>query len=653
MVYYDWNIDNYGFIWSGFLHKYEGETADQAIPYNRVDVEGFPDVADDPEVSKGVFFNNAAKEIEDSVSTAALLRDHLDFLEPGYSNRAVFATANYFTDIYKNDFRLTNVKLMPVESEGHCDFVSDISAYQDYYLFTLDDQPIFSENLDADEIYQVTAFFDFILENRKTVAKRGLSVNGCLSLSDTDSLSRKFYNESGYYFSDLEYNPFFGISSANSTDDRNSFRNLCYDAGHFKFKDDGVLVSFRVNYINQYFEITNPIVASGETGFFRLLPDRETKIATYDMRPLARLATTVLPSEHSIIVHYTYTAVSVEKIDSETITLIDMQDGVPVAYHFNAQTTKVTETSLFVLAFGPEFLEEEQSETAEDARKKALLDPTRIWRTPNDYYSSVSIVDSLPQGEAGFIRADAYESAETESKPTWFWLNTLANWCTFKKTAANTTELFVWNGTNGWDKFTDIMLNRTKSISKYFYDIDVFTKGAKISSVIDISTAPYSYSTIKLTRDTRFSQYDERSFQTIKINSQKAHKRRMVFTDGIPPIMRLPSGELEVLYTLTVSGYQESEDVVKNDFIPFVNAVCRAYFGAGDEKTIEKDWKKLDKTVEEEAGEVVTDDESTLYDADEINTIKVEEELSISLTVPRQYTETGLILGGDFVERWE
>ena len=374
MVYYDWNIDNYGFIWSGFLHKYEGETADQAIPYNRVDVEGFPDVADDPEVSKGVFFNNAAKEIEDSVSTAALLRDHLDFLEPGYSNRAVFATANYFTDIYKNDFRLTNVKLMPVESEGHCDFVSDISAYQDYYLFTLDDQPIFSENLDADEIYQVTAFFDFILENRKTVAKRGLSVNGCLSLSDTDSLSRKFYNESGYYFSDLEYNPFFGISSANSTDDRNSFRNLCYDAGHFKFKDDGVLVSFRVNYINQYFEITNPIVASGETGFFRLLPDRETKIATYDMRPLARLATTVLPSEHSIIMHYTYTAVSVEKIDSETITLIDMQDGVPVAYHFNAQTTKVTETSLFVLAFGPEFLEEEQSETAEDARKKALLE---------------------------------------------------------------------------------------------------------------------------------------------------------------------------------------------------------------------------------------------------------------------------------------
>jgi hypothetical protein len=650
MVYYDWNIDNFGFIWSGFLHKFEGETTDQAVPYNRVDVEGFPDIADDPEVSKGVYFNEDAKEIEDSVRTTALLEDHLDFLTPGYSNKAVFATANYFTDIYKNEFRLTNVKLMPAESEGHCDFVSDINAYQDYYLFTLNNQPIFSENLDGNDVEQVLRFFDFILENRKTIAKRGLSVNGCLSLQNTDSLSRKFYNASGFYFSDVKDNPFFGI---NSPDDRNSFRNLCYDDGHFKFKDDGVLISKRINYLDDCFEITNPIVASGETGFFRLLPDGETKIATYDMRPLARLATTVLPSDHSIIVHYTYTAVSTEKIDSETITLIDMQGGVPVAYHFNAQTTKVTKTSLFVIAFGPEFLEEEQSETAEDARKKALLDPTRIWRTPNDYYSSVSIVDSLPQGEAGFIRADAYESAETEGKPTWFWLNTVANWCTFKKTAANTTELYVWNGSNGWDKFTDIMLNRTKSISKYFYDIDVFTKGATISSVIEVSSAPYSYSTIKLTRDTRFSQYDERSFQTIKINSDKEHRIRMVFTDGIPPIMRLPSGELEVLYTLTVSGYQESEDVVKNDFIPFVNAVCRAYFGAGDEKTIEKDWKKLDKTVEEEAGEVVTDDESTLYAADEINTIKVEEELSISLTVPRQYTETGLILGGDFAERWE
>ena len=651
MVYYDWNIDNFGFIWSGFLHKYEGETADQAVPYNRVDVEGFPEIADDLEVSKGVFFNNAAKEIEDSVRTTAMLEDHLDFLDYDYSNRANFATANYFTDNYKNGYRLTNVKLLPAESDGHCDFVSVIDANQDYYLFTLDDQPIFSENLDDDEIDQVLRFFDFILENRQTIAKRGLSVNGCLSLPDTDSLSKKFHNVTGlYYFSDIKDNPYFGIDSS---DDRNSFKNLCYDAGHFKFKDNGVLVAKRINYLNQYFEITNPIVSSGETGFFRLLPNAETKIATYDMRPLARLATTVLPSEHTILVHYTYTAVSADKIDSETITLIDMQGGVPVAYHFNAQTTKVTKTTLFVLAFDAELLAEDESETAEDARNKALLNPTGIWRTPTEYYSSVSIVDSLPQGEAGFIRADAYETAETEGRPTWFWLNTLANWCTFKKTAANTTELCVWNGTNGWDRFTDIMLNRTKSISKYFYDIDKFTKGASISSVIEVSSAPYSYSTIKLTRDTRFSQYDERSFQTIKINSDKEHRLRMIFTDGIPPIMRLPSGELEVLYTLTVSGYYSSEDVVKNDFIPFVNAVCRAYFGTGDEKTIEKDWKKFDKTVEEEAGEVVTEDDSTLYDADEINTIKVEEELSISLTVPRQYTETGLILGGDFVERWE
>ena len=65
MVYYDWNIDNFGFIWSGFLHKYEGETTDQAVPYNRVDVENFPEVATDQTISDGVYFNEDAKVIED------------------------------------------------------------------------------------------------------------------------------------------------------------------------------------------------------------------------------------------------------------------------------------------------------------------------------------------------------------------------------------------------------------------------------------------------------------------------------------------------------------------------------------------------------------------------------------------------------------
>lgn len=642
MVYYDWNIDNFGFIWSGFLHKYEGETSDQAVPYNRVDVEGFQEVATDQEISNGVYFNEDAKEIEDLSDDAKVAAG---FLGAGYDKKHFFATANLFTD-NQNDYRLTTVKIMPTNQDGVCDFVETPDSSYDYFLFSNDGLPIFGDGLTDTEIQNVYTFFKFILENKDYCATRGLNAMSCLYLSDEDWFSQKFHDETGLSFvHDLQGNPFFGTA-------RHSLTHLTYSDGHYGFNGN-VLKMYRSA---QQYEVTNPVLFVGSTGFIRLLPSRELKTATYNLQPLARLATTVLPDDQAIVIHYTIVAVQYEKVDYDKITLIDMQGGVPVAYHYNVQVSKVASENLFVLGFGEEYVEPTKVVDADKALDNALNDSTRVWRTPSEYYSTGNSTASLPTGDNAYLRADAYESAETEARPTWFWLNTLANWCTFKKTSPVTTELFVWNGVNGWDRFGEIMSDEEKAQTKYFYDLSRFTKGTKISSAIVETSSVYTYSSLKLTKDTHFSHYDEKSFQTIRINKKTQDdlsSERYVYSVGMPNIMRLASGELEVLYILTVPGTSSTDEVIQNDNIPFVNAVCLAYFGSGDEKTIQKDWKRFFKVTDEEAGEIVTDDDATLYDADEINTIKVEEELSISLTVPRQYTETGLILGGDFVERWE
>lgn len=645
MVYYDWNIDNFGFIWSGFLHKYEGETADQAVPYNRVDVENFPEVATDQKISDGVYFNEDAKVIEDLSFDDKVAAG---FLGADYNQKHFFATANLFAD-NQNDYRLMSVKIMPTHQDGVCEFVESPDSSQDYFLFTNDGLPIFGNGLTETEIQNVYKFFKFILENKDYCASRGLNVMSCLYLADDDWFSQKFHTETGLSFvHDIQSIPFFGTSTAST---RHSLNHLTYSDGHFGFNGNALKM-----YRSNQYEVTNPVLFIGDTGFIRLLPQRELKTATYNLQPLARLATTVLPNDQPIAIHYTIVAVQYEKVDYDKITLIDMQGGVPVAYHYNVQVSKVSSENLFVLGFGEEYAEPAEVVDADKALDNALNDPTRVWRTPTEYYSLGNSTANLPAGDNAYIRADAYESSETEARPTWFWLNTLANWCTFKKTSPVTTELFVWNGMNGWDRFGEIMSDEEKAQTKYFYDLSRFTKGTKITSAIVETSSIYTYSSLKLTKDTHFSHYDEKSFQTIRINKKNQDdysSDRYLYSVGMPNIMRLASGELEVLYILTVPGASSTDEVIQNDNIPFINAVCLAYFGDGSEKTIKDDWKRFFKVTDEEAGEVVTDDDATLYDADEINTIKVEEELSISLTVPRQYTETGLILGGDFVERWE
>ena len=50
MVYYDWNIDRYGYIWAGFLHSYVDESTGKRVkfcPYIKHDLEDYADAAED------------------------------------------------------------------------------------------------------------------------------------------------------------------------------------------------------------------------------------------------------------------------------------------------------------------------------------------------------------------------------------------------------------------------------------------------------------------------------------------------------------------------------------------------------------------------------------------------------------------------------
>lgn len=308
---------------------------------------------------------------------------------------------------------------------------------------------------------------------------------------------------------------------------------------------------------------------------------------------------------------------------------------------------------------------------AADARENAINDVYNLWRTPTEYYNETQgNVPTDTANENGYMKAPTKTSRDSSSGetttdedensiPTWFWCNSLANWCTFKKTEALTTELMVWNGKNGWDKFSTICTNSTTAdiiMQKYYYDPDMFAKGASMSE----SSSKFEQRLIKLPYDTKFSQYDGNTFQTIKptklyMSDEQERGRFPVFA-GIPVLQRLPSGELAIAYFLKMCGSETSKEFILDEMIDFINTTCMAFFGEGEDKTIADDWKVFNKIIddaEEAATTVYTSDDSTLVNAEEINTTRVDgEALSITLSIPRQYPETADVIDDSFVERW-
>ena len=296
----------------------------------------------------------------------------------------------------------------------------------------------------------------------------------------------------------------------------------------------------------------------------------------------------------------------------------------------------------------------------------ALADETKAWMTPTEFYNkSQTTTKGVKTGNDGMtiakVKSKDNETSEKQTVPIWFWSNSLANWCTFKHGERHCTELCVWNGRNGWDPLSDILKPGVKDewvMETYFYEISRFMKGVILNTKL-YRNKRFSYKYVKLPYDSKFSQYDENTFQCVKISRVHLDDKgmgRYPFTTGIPPVMRLPSGELAMIYYLVLPGMTKKHEVIYLDHADFLNSVCLAYFGKGDEKTIKDDWKrfyKLKDVLEEKANDVVTDDVSTLVDAEEINTIHEEADvMNITMNIPRQYPETLDATKESFVEDW-
>ena len=739
MVYYDWNIDRYGYIWAGFLHSYVDKNTGKRVklcPYIKHDLEDYADAAEDPTILNNTFFNDRAMFL-----STQDMKQHYDgsngvfFLPYWYTitgdERDVYLTATDFDDGFANDCRCMAVKLRPGASNptkyssvalGNSNYAEDTFDENTlYYLhsvngcivYGIDDDPAADENTkymgyNWEQMYYFKyAWYQYLafLDNYHALFSQ--SQKDIFFACDPNGTGNSYYASLKanlvMFFKTLPL-PNTGSYPAERTIDYWLWNNpirmfantmcLQYDVTSRRFY-------FYDGYANKKYylytdhpdestlegrpsmmQLTNPVVNT-PNGISRLLPPSPgswsniSAPATYNMQKItAEYADYNLPKTKLVYEHTDdVTACTTQNACALYVNLVKNEavvnpDGtityVPVYINYQYQSLQWFKQDLFVKALNIKPVLTD-NRTVDEILDEAMNNPRNPWKTPTEYYADNSPTGQLPAGETGtgYVKARVVSKDEKDKMtvPTWWWSNSLANWCTFKKTDKYTTELFVWNGQNGWDKFSSIMMEpRFAGSSKlyYYYDITRFIRGATVKGKIHYDNLKYEYKSIKFIGDTKFSQYDERNFQTVKLNKMYIAGKgtdRYPISVGMPVIVRLPSGEIEVLYKLKAPGMSKNTDIIYDDNIDFVNSVCKAYIGDGQDKTIREDWKRFYKIVnsgEEIATDIITDDDPSLVDADEINTIHENSDMfSISLTVPRQYPETGTSIGNDYVERWE
>ena len=737
MVYYDWNIDRYGYIWAGFLHSYVDKNTGKRVklcPYIKHDLEDYADAAEDPTILNNTFFNDRALFL-----SSQDMKQHYDgsngaFFQPYWYNltgddKDIYLTADDFDDAFANSCRCMAVKLRPGTSNGTSTAIGNSNyvdeAFDDrtlYYIHSVNGCIVYGIDLESTDEntkymgynweqlnWYKYAWYQYLSYLDSMNALFSKSQSDIFFLCDKDSPKSQsgvlLYSNLKMHFSllplpntgnypadrNLEFwlrdNPIrkfantmclqYEVTSTDPKQGRFYFYDGYANKKYYLCTDHPDGSTYAAQGVNGLMQLTNPVVNT-PNGFARLLPpavvnneanwSNITAPVTYNMQKITteysdyHIPSTKLVYEHTDDV----TACTTQNTRALYVNLVDVKDGQMVYIHYDYLALEWYKEDLFVKALNIKPVLTD-NRPVDEILDEAMANPRNPWKTPTEYYADNSPTGQLPAGETGtgYVKARVVSKDEKDKMtvPTWWWSNSLANWCTFKKTDKYTTELFVWNGQNGWDKFSSIMLEpRFAGSSKiyYYYDITRFIKGATVKGKIHYDNLRYEYKSIKFIADTKFSQYDERNFQTVKLNKMYIAGKgtdRYPIADGIPVIMRLPSGEIEVLYKLKAPGMSKNTDIIYDDNIDFVNSVCKAYFGDGQDKTIREDWKRFYKIVnsgEEIATDIITDDDPSLVDADEINTIHENSDMfSISLTVPRQYPETGTSVGNDYVERWE
>ena len=343
----------------------------------------------------------------------------------------------------------------------------------------------------------------------------------------------------------------------------------------------------------------------------------------------------------------------------------------------------------------------------ENEREDALSNNQGLYKTPNEYYSS------LPNNTT-----TDYDDIlnENDQFSNWFWLDSIRNWCLYTQ-IDNILYLNCWNGINGWDTLEKI-LNYKQSNSfyllnkQYFYKKDFCSLGVKyplpifntlISTYVPVrygngSVGEIHYQTIVLDKDTitknyntymqnlhenkiylngerneisntKIGIYDETNIKNnlipLTLDNQPLYytvdeSRRSIYgvsTQYCPTVFKTMNGQLSICYIFKcdTNGFN-SDDLKPVISAKNANVVCREIFGDGSDKTI-NDWKNFSlvkNNYEEDTSIISTVNTETLYNRESLTLINGNTTINkMTLFANRPNPVTNTSIGDDFIERWD
>lgn len=339
--------------------------------------------------------------------------------------------------------------------------------------------------------------------------------------------------------------------------------------------------------------------------------------------------------------------------------------------------------------------------SAEEVIQDKLYSNPSLYKTPSEFYANETATynENMDDAYGGDIGSDR----------NWFWLDTLKNWCIYIE-KNEILYLMCWNGIDGWDSLEEIiiqkdLLNLYRLANKYLYTQYFFEEGVAYPNdrwgafvpmrYPEGTPAQVFYKTLILSQDTTSKNYN-RKFQslhdtkiyqtgerndisnagmdvigksTIPVPPYPAtpipyDKNRQasfgVPTQYCPTLFRQTNGSIALSYIFYArgNGYGVSTEVNPYHIISSENANirCRDIFGAGDDKTIEKDWKRyfvLDFT-EEKSSNIYNSDDDTIYGAASLTLNVAEKKInSIKLAANRPNPTTNNKDLQDYIERWD
>lgn len=190
----------------------------------------------------------------------------------------------------------------------------------------------------------------------------------------------------------------------------------------------------------------------------------------------------------SLVTHYNYVLLPLE----EAVMLYARDQDNNYYYREYSDSTKRVKTEVVIPL---NQVTQESLDVALDTYKRITNNKfdKSMFRTPMEYYNTNTVEQKIEGYEEESLSNGTNSS--TGSTPTYFWVETLKNWCTFgceviAEDECNEAELRIWNGVNAWlplaniiayyrDTFVPIERVKTLDLTKQT-DLQLFQNFCKI-----------------------------------------------------------------------------------------------------------------------------------------------------------------------------